>query len=438
MAKTLTFCDPIHGFIAFTADEAALLKPIIQTPLFQRLRYIKQLGLSDLLFPCAVHTRFSHSLGVCYTAKKIYEKLTGENGLTREKALLMQAALLHDIGHGPFSHAFEEFIHHTNKHLRHDQHWLDAALKSLEIDPGVISVIKRENPKQAYLSDIVNSQLDADRMDYLLRDSHFCGVTYGQFEQDWLINSLEIAQVSDNGVKSPRVCVNIKGMSALEHFIMARRLMKRYVYTHHHTLAADHLLVSFLRVLSRALIEAQQYDGELAQVLASCAETPLGRLLIAIESDKTDEFAFAEKYFDDYQCLIDDDIRNAVRAFAVIADNTDVCQLAARLYHRHMPKAIALSRDQLPEIQAHVDVFLASHREIAAWQLTIHTQNFSSYQTQTRDKLHLCGVNGTVSVDQESNVLSSLSNQVEDSCHLFVDQAIFAKVTSLLSEIHRL
>ena len=440
MAKTLTFCDPIHGFIAFRGEEVSLVQNIIQTPLFQRLRYIKQLGLSDLLFPCAVHTRFSHSLGVCFTAKRMFERLTGEASgtLSHEKSLLMQAALLHDIGHGPFSHAFEEFVNHTNKNLRHDQHWLDAALKHLDIDPEVIGIIKRQNPKHAYLSDLVSSQLDADRMDYLLRDSHFCGVTYGQFEMDWLINSLEIAEVEDEGVFNRRVCVNVKGISALEHFIMARRLMKRYVYTHANTLAADHLLINFLQNLASALFNIDRYTAQLRDELNQLIKTPLGRLLIAIETASEDEFAFAEKYFVEYQRLVDDDIRTAIRALAVINDGADVCQIAERLYLRNMPQTLPVNVNHFAEVAQLIKEYLNDHQEIKPWQLALHCQNFSSYQSRSKDKLYLAGTNETASVDQESNMLSLLGNQVEDSCYLFIDKAISEHIDTFVSQMKKL
>ena len=189
-------------------------------------------------------------------------------------------------------------------------------------------------PNLAYLSDIVSSQLDADRMDYLLRDSHFCGVSYGEFEIDWLMNSLELQEIMADGATSPRICVNIKGISALEHFVMARRLMSRYVYTHPHTLAADHILIEFLCALAQALLDINDVEGELLQVLQTIQRTHLGQLLYALKTDKADGEEFAEKYFQSYRDLVDHDITHAMRLFTHLDTEHDVCELAKRLFHR--------------------------------------------------------------------------------------------------------
>ena len=234
--------DPVHGTMQFTTLENNWIKPFIDSPHFQRLRHIKQLGMGDLIFPGAVHTRFNHCLGCCYIASQIAHKI----GLAEEeRQLVMIACLLHDIGHGPFSHAFEDVFH--RKLIRHEA-WTPFFLNDYRT-PEFFAYYNRCNPRhhlseekfilieemimhksrvKRVLADIVSSQLDADRLDYLLRDSHFCGVAYGQFDFRWMLNSMMIV----NAPQGERLGLTHKGIGVVEHYLMARRLMTRNIYHH--------------------------------------------------------------------------------------------------------------------------------------------------------------------------------------------------------------
>lgn len=219
--------DPIHQVMVFSDAEKNLINQFIDTELFQRLRRIKQLGCGDLIFPGAVHTRFNHCLGACYLAKRLYQRIAKDSELKKgtkkkQQKIIMIAALLHDVGHGPFSHAFEKLFDEKFKEklknnkktiteckISHDNDWLKKFLEKFKFNNG----IKRNDIKNVllgnrkdYLSDIISSQLDVDRMDYLLRDSHFCGVTYGKFDLKWLISSVKIVE-TDQKKKAAR---NIK------------------------------------------------------------------------------------------------------------------------------------------------------------------------------------------------------------------------------------
>lgn len=439
MPKTLTFCDPVHGLITFHGAEVALVKHVIQHPQFQRLRHIKQLGLSDLLFPCATHTRFSHSLGVCFIAKRIYEKLSGERTgeLSHAKEILMQAALLHDIGHGPFSHTFETFVKRVNKQIKHDDHWLSAFLQTLNIHQDVKAIIARQNPDLAYLSDIVSSQLDADRMDYLLRDSHFCGVSYGEFETEWLINSLELKNITEDGTTTQRICVNIKGISALEHFIMARRLMMRYVYAHPFTLSAHHLLVEFLSALATALTQQNGCHADCLQALQQVRHTYLGEILYGLKTSALDGKEFAVQYFEHYQHLTDDDIYHTIRCFSLLKTDDDVCMLAQRLFDRQMPHYIRLDEAQYAKAQTIIADYKDQHPKFKPWQITVHSQNFNAYCKNTRDKIFIINHAQIVDVQQKSMVLDLFGDKGENSSYLLIDGAIVSKVKSLLSVLEK-
>ena len=186
--------DPVHGTMQFTSQENAWVKPFIDSPNFQRLRHIKQLVLWHVIFPGAVHSRFNHCLGCCHIASQIAHKV----GLTNEeRQLVMIACLLHDIGHGPFSHAFEGIF--QDKFIRHED-WTpyflaDYATEEFFSDYNqrnkehplnnekfqeIGNMIMHKPVKKRVLADVVSSQLDADRLDYLLGDSQFCGVSYGE------------------------------------------------------------------------------------------------------------------------------------------------------------------------------------------------------------------------------------------------------------------
>lgn len=241
--------DPVHGTMQFTSMEDAWVKPFIDSPHFQRLRHIKQLGLGDLIFPGAVHTRFNHCLGCCYVASQIAHKI----GLAdEERQLVMIASLMHDIGHGPFSHAFEgvfkeKAVLHEDwtPYFLNDYGQTDFFKRYNHLNPRhqlndekfnvIAHMIMHKPAKKNVLADIVSSQLDADRLDYLLRDSHFCGVRYGEFDFRWLIHCMSIVECHEG----ERLGITHKGIGAVEHYLMARRLMARNIYHSQKKLAIE-------------------------------------------------------------------------------------------------------------------------------------------------------------------------------------------------------
>ncbi|CDZ75800.1 deoxyguanosinetriphosphate triphosphohydrolase-like protein [Legionella massiliensis] len=210
MQKDFIINDPIHKLMLFRNDESRLVNSIISTPSFQRLRYIKQLGMSYLVYPGANHTRFSHCLGAAYIAKRVIEKLRADqdNDISEKtKLYAISAGLLHDIGHGPFSHIFE--LDYDGFKFNHEE--MGSLLTkriSKEIDEDFQEMIletatfldknnMKDNAKDKlsneakFVKTLISSQLDTDRMDYLLRDSHFCGVDYGEYDIKWLINGIK-------------------------------------------------------------------------------------------------------------------------------------------------------------------------------------------------------------------------------------------------------
>ncbi|VAW26585.1 dNTP triphosphohydrolase, broad substrate specificity [hydrothermal vent metagenome] len=237
MNKKKIFNDPIYGFINIYSD---LIYDIIETPYFQRLRRIKQTGLADLVYPGANHTRFHHALGAMHLMGRALDNLRDKGHLisNKEYEAALIAILLHDIGHSPFSHTLEytllSKVSHEEISLLVMQQ-LNNQFKgklSLAID---IFTNKYERP---FFHQLVSSQLDIDRLDYLKRDSFFTGVSEGSIGSERIIKLFEI--VNDN------IVVEEKGIYSVENFLSARRLMYWQVYLHKTGIAADAMLKNIL------------------------------------------------------------------------------------------------------------------------------------------------------------------------------------------------
>ena len=238
MNKRKVVNDPVYGFISINHE---LIFDLINHPWFQRLRRIKQLGLTHMVYPGAVHTRFSHALGAMHLMQQAVLSLQSKgNYLNEEEVLGLQCAILmHDLGHGPFSHALEsELI----KSVDHENISL-AMMKELnkQFNGALTTAINIFSGQQCrtFLHQLVSSQLDMDRMDYLNRDSYFSGVSEGIIGWDRIIKMLN--------VKNDRLVVEDKGIHSLEKFIVSRRIMYWQVYLHKTALAAELMIMSILR-----------------------------------------------------------------------------------------------------------------------------------------------------------------------------------------------
>jgi len=232
--------DPIYGFITL---EAGIITNLVDHPYFQRLRRISQLGLSYLVYPGANHSRFHHAIGCMHLmTKAIYQiKKKGHSILDEEAEALKIAILLHDIGHGPFSHALESSIATGLSH--EDLSMLFMKKLNIEFNGKLtlaIEIFNNTHPKK-FLHQLVSSQLDMDRLDYLKRDSFFSGVVEGNIGSERIINMLNV--VDD------QLVVEEKGIYSIEKFLIARRLMYWQVYLHKTVLSAENMLI---KVLQRA------------------------------------------------------------------------------------------------------------------------------------------------------------------------------------------
>ncbi len=242
--------DPVHNIIRLRTDtdEARLMVSLVDAPEFQRLRRIKQLGLALFTYQGAEHSRFTHSLGVLHLITRVLDRLGETNQISEEdRAAARAAALLHDVGHGSFSHVMEKVLgfHHeawTVRAVLNDETEINQLLRGYS--PGLprrVADIIEGKFQPAWLAQLVSSQLDVDRMDYLLRDSLMTGAKYGIYDLEWIINALAVDEEYD------RIYVAARGLYAVEEYLQARYYMFRQVYFHRTLRSAEAVLRSILR-----------------------------------------------------------------------------------------------------------------------------------------------------------------------------------------------
>jgi hypothetical protein len=289
--------DAVHGLVAFESEEDAIIPQLLETKELQRLRRIRQLGLTSLAFPGAEHTRFSHALGAAHVMKRFVSRLRQIDQslpfwqrLTSERARdVIAAALLHDVGHGPLSHLFEDAMPGGERHER----WTTRII--LDESTELSAVLRRDDPglprrvaelvegrhELRYLANLVSGTFDADRCDYLLRDAHSTGVTYGSFDLDWLLRSLRLEPVGATG-NAPGLAIDgMKGITAIESFLLARLFMFQQVYFHKSTRAAEGMVRSILRRAVELLSGGERLPARLAALesAASGRSPTLGEYL---------------------------------------------------------------------------------------------------------------------------------------------------------------
>jgi uncharacterized protein len=236
--KLKIFNDPVYGFVHIPFE---LIYDLIEHPYFQRLRRIKQLGMTHLVYPGALHTRFHHAMGAMHLMGEAIEiiRAKGQEITEEEAQAVTIAVLLHDIGHGPFSHALEHSIVHNITHEDISALFMDRLNIIFEGKLTLALRIFRNDYHKKFLHQLVSSQLDVDRLDYLKRDSFFTGVSEGVISSDRIIKMFNVAD--------DQLVVEAKGIYSIEKFIIARRLMYWQVYLHKTVISAEYLLVKILQ-----------------------------------------------------------------------------------------------------------------------------------------------------------------------------------------------
>jgi hypothetical protein len=284
-ARRLEIRDPIHGFVELTPWEWE----VVNHPVFQRLRRIRQLAWTEMVYPGAVHTRFEHSLGVMHTATRMFDQICGhrgdllrefnfsEAGIDKDRTTVRLAALLHDVGHAPFSHAGEDLMPAdpaTGRRFKHEEYSAalirtlmadvidhhphnDLAIRAEEVAALIDGSI--QSRRMLFWRQLVSSQLDADRADYLLRDSYHLGVDYGRYDLRRIIASL--TAVEDPGAGGPLLAIEEGGWHAAESLLWARYQMFTQVYLHKTRVAYDLHVADAMAELLRT----QQVDEGLTE-----------------------------------------------------------------------------------------------------------------------------------------------------------------------------
>lgn len=360
MNKKKIINDPVYGFITIPS---ALVFDLIEHPYFQRLRYIKQLGMTHLVYPGALHTRFHHALGAMHLMRTAIETLCnkGQDISPEEQEAVTIAILLHDIGHGPFSHALEESIVQGISHEDISTLMMDRLNRDLNGQLQMAIEIFNDTYPKRFLHQLVSSQLDMDRMDYLNRDSFFTGVSEGVISSERIIKMLNV--VDDH------IVVEEKGIYSIENFLISRRLMYWQVYLHKTVIAAEQLLGKILK-----------RSRELALSGVPLFATPsLSHFLV--NTINKDAFKSDETHLDIFAGLDDADIMSAIKVWAGCDDRilALLCTnlINRKLYHvdisdkptsqRKLNELIGLAvkKYRLSESEAHYFVFTDSIRNNA-------------------------------------------------------------------------
>ena len=334
MNKKKLFNDPVYGFVSIAYETVF---DLIEHPYFQRLRNIKQLGLTHLVYPGALHTRFHHALGAMHLMGIALETLKNKGvAITEEEAEAVTIAiLLHDIGHGPFSHALESCIVPGVQHEALSVLIMHRLNKTFNGKLSLAIAIFENKYEKKFLHQLVSSQLDMDRLDYLNRDSFYTGVSEGVIGFDRILKMLHV--VNDELV------VEEKGIYSIEKFLISRRLMYWQVYLHKTVLAAEQLLVKIFQ-------RAKAIANKGVPLFAS----PSFNLLLA-NNISTAAFYENELYLDAFMKLDDSDLFSAIKVWAEHEDLilAKLCKLLIdrKLFTIEMQNEAFTSKS----IQAHKD-----------------------------------------------------------------------------------
>jgi len=315
--KRKIFNDPVHGFIAIPNE---LTFDVIEHPFFQRLRRIRQLGLTPLVYPGALHTRFQHALGAMHLMRMAVDTLRqkGNEITPSEEDAVVLAILLHDIGHGPYSHSLENSIVDGLTHEELSLMFMSRL--NVQFDgrlTDAISIFRDTYPKR-FLHQLVSSQLDTDRLDYLKRDSYFTGVSEGVINTDRIIAMLN--------VKDDELVIEAKGIFTIEKFIMARRFMYWQVYFHKTVVAAEQMLIHILN-------RAKELSEEGVELFGAPALQFFLKNKFSIE-----DFETRKEVLGNFALLDDFDIYAAIKVWAFHEDPV-LSYLSSSLMNRKLFRA---------------------------------------------------------------------------------------------------
>ena len=375
------FRDPVHGIIEFRGADRPLGN-VLETRAFQRLRRIKQMGFAWEVYTGAEHTRFGHALGTYHIAGRVARKLELPPRLDRHLKL---AALLHDIGHGPFSHAWETVFsgqHHEDWGARIvvESEDLRAVLEDLEPGlPEILCQFWHKTYRPAFARKLVSSQLDVDRLDYLLRDGHYSGAGYATYDLDWILHALRIEAIRDAPDPSDLVVDYRRGMHAVEQYLFARSYMYAQVYHHKTVRAAEWMFIKLmLRFCELTRAGATPPGLSVAAALARGEQIPVGDFL----------------WLDDVSVLhaIDGWAGRGPSGFATPSADPILRDLSQRMVDRRLFKTIDLGDE--PDIIERVqeDVLAVARAHFGAdghYYVELDNARQLGYSARSDDELHV-------------------------------------------------
>ena len=387
--------DPVFGFLSLPNE---LVYDVLQHPYVQRLNRIRQLGLSYLVYPGAMHSRFGHSLGAMHLMQEAISSLRSKGvEITEQEATsAMIAILLHDVGHGPFSHVLEhtlvDGVSHEDISLLMMER-INMDLKG-QLDTA-IAIFKNEYPKH-FLHQLISSQLDVDRMDYLCRDSFFTGVQEGRVASERLLKMLD--------VRKDKLVVQIKGIYSVEKFLVARRLMYWQVYLHKTSVAAEQHLI---KILSRA--------KELARSGKELFCSPALHYFL-YQPVSFDMFSPTSEALEQYALLDDNDVLCAIKAW-IAGDDKVLSILSKSFINRQLFRGelldAALTAEQKQTLnKEYAKAFGITEQEAEfLWSEHVSTSNTYSEKADSIDILYSDGTIRDISDASEILDLEALTRK---------------------------
>jgi uncharacterized protein len=376
--KDRVFRDPVHGLIEFKGADRPIAE-VLDTLAMQRLRRIKQMGFAWLVYPGAEHSRFGHALGAFHIAQRVTRRLELE---PRVALHVKVAALLHDVGHGPFSHAWEHvFAGHDHERwgarIATEHAELRAVLEELE--PGLPETLQSfwsKAYRPHFARKLVSSQLDVDRLDYLLRDGHYSGAGYATYDLDWIIHAIQVAPVRSSEDPSDLVVDYRRGMYAVEQYLFARSYMYAQVY-HHKTVRAAEWM--FIKTLER-FAELARADAEPPALAIAGAMARGGAVSV-----------------DEYLRLQDVSLTTAMDRWAGIdgnppADDPVLRDLATRLVTRRLFKTFDLGDDRPAAERVWPQALAVAEKQFgqaARFYVHLDTARHAAYLASDDEELHV-------------------------------------------------
>tara|TARA_Y100001968_G_scaffold326680_1_gene370247 strand:+ start:59 stop:1312 length:1254 start_codon:yes stop_codon:yes gene_type:complete len=413
--STRTYHDPLHKSISLNKEDPSekLIIKLIDTPAFQRLRRIKQLGPAYLTFHGAESSRFTHSLGAFYIARKALNKLEIiDKSLKEKRGILYSASLLHDLGHAPMSHTGEDIFG-----IQHEQ-WSSKIIledptihKILEgFAPGtstqIANILTGENKSSNVINSLISSQLDCDRLDYLLRDSYSTGTNYGQLDLERILSALTIAPDGD-------IAIHPKGLMAVEHYLIVRSLMYRGVYNHRINEVCNWILEKLIKTIRLLGSEKIWADEIMAEWLWNAREMSL------------------------YTFLENDDIRTNYHIARWLKESPkEVKRLCERFLNRKLLKAeniSHLSNEKKLELLAKARVLSSKYSIDPDFSCGLRNHNHSGYEPY-KSGLRLWDGKQLQALEKCSSLIRSLIKP-SDLSWLIYPREIDTEVQNLISSM---